>query len=348
VVAGDAQGVTVENSEDYHWMLLRLAGRAPDELVSKCRGWLAEGNDAELARALMDAVTSGRARLLDEDVPLLEELLFDQDMDASELVGVDPLTWDSLQGFGFAADRPGSSGGKRQQSHDPAALEAVHGIAGTRALWRAWRVSTDRTTSSPRAVYVVEADMTADLPAITAALQSALSAAGEVDPQVETYPVQADIPAYQRQARGYGELLWSREPDPGVRMAALFDGVDPQTGPYMSSDHPTIDDDEDRAGLLRYLRAGEPLLVTTAVMDDVVDPTRGRRVPMSFRTDGSWIWTDGTVYYLAEHHLIADDELAEHIRELNYEIPDVDGAGLHRAMAKLKEPAPEGPAWTYR
>jgi hypothetical protein len=99
--------------------------------------------------------------------------------------------------------------------------------------------------------------------------------------------------------------------------------------------------------VVEYLYAGEPLLVTTAQMDDVVDPERGNSVPMNFRTDGTWIWTDTTTYYLEQHRMAPDTDLLEHIRSVRYRMPALDGVALHRAMAVLQAPSEDEPVWTY-
>jgi len=130
-------------------------------------------------------------------------------------------------------------------------------------------------------------------------------------------------------------------------MATVFDGVDAVTGPSFSDDHERLDDTTDAAQVIDYLRAGEPLLVTTAQMDDVVDRSRRNSVPMNFRTDGTWIWTDTSTYYLAQHQLTPDLDLLEHIRSMDYEMPELDGVALHRAMIALQEPSDEEPVWTH-
>jgi hypothetical protein len=329
-------------------MLLRLAGNAPDDLVTRCRGWLAEDYRAEFAQALAGAAASGQVRLSDDDADLLYELLTEANLSTAELDDVPTIASGYHFTHAFAAGRSGTPA-EATNGGDTAAIEAAQAQGSALALWRSWRTKTDgRSPREARPVYVIETDLDADLPAVTGAVQAALQDAGEIDPQVETYPIHADLPQYQRQARGASTLLWTRDPAPEMRMAVLFDGVDPQTGPFMRPDHPTVDDDAERAGLIHYLGNGRPLLVTTALMDDVVDPARGRRVPMSFRTDGHWIWTDATTYYLAEHRMLPDPDLAEHIRSCEFEMADVDGAGMHRAMAKLTEPTSGEPAWTYR
>jgi hypothetical protein len=104
-------------------------------------------------------------------------------------------------------------------------------------------------------MFVVEADPDSDLIDATGQIQLALVAAGESDPQVEIYPTGADLANYQRFARASGQLLWARTPDPGVRIAVLFDLVDPTLGPRFREDHPTVAGEE-RAPSRRVSPAG--------------------------------------------------------------------------------------------
>jgi hypothetical protein len=149
------------------------------------------------------------------------------------------------------------------------------------------------------------------------------------------------LPRYQRLARAGGTLMWAREPDPGIQIVRLYDEVD-EAGPRMSPEHPSIDEPEAER-LVAYLRDGEPLLLTTGRMDDVVDRTRVDAVPMSFRTDGVWIWSDASTYYLEQYRLSPDPRLVDHARGRNYQSPDVDGAARYRAMAVLTAPTPAAP-----
>ncbi len=164
---------------------------------------------------------------------------------------------------------------------------------------------------------------------------------------METYPINAELPTYQRLARAYASLLWASSPSPDIKVASVFDEVDAQTGPRFTDAHERLEDTEENERILEYLRAGEPLLVTTAQMDDVVDRSKRNAVPMNFRTDGTWIWTDTTTYYLERHNLAPDLELLGHIRSADYRMPELDGVAIHRAMAVLQEPADEEPVWTY-
>lgn len=69
---------------------------------------------------------------------------------------------------------------------------------------------------------------------------------------------------------------------------------------------------EERERLLRYLSGGVLVLMTSTTMDDVVDPRCGAVVPLTFRTDGAWVWSEAVVYYL-HHHLIPEADLVAHV-----------------------------------
>jgi hypothetical protein len=228
-------------------------------------------------------------------------------------------------------------------------VTAAAGETGLRGMWRAWRYPAVPSSPwpPPRRIYLVETDLDTDVVELTARLQRRLAAAGETDPQVEVYPVGAELPMYQRLAIADGALIWARTPAPEIRMAAVFDAVDARTGPWFEHDHARIDDEVEAHQVIEYLLAGEPLLITTAQMDDVVDRKRRNSVPMNFRTDGAWIWTDTTTYYLQQHRLSPDTGLLEHIRSSRYRVPAVDGVAIHRAMAVLRRPIEEEPVWTY-
>ncbi len=336
-----------------HDMLLRLAGKAPDELVVQARLWLAEGRLGELARAVAFTAVAQRIPLIEDDVALLDALLGEDNADATGLSQIEIAEYESMPPFAFTTTEsgeevPGLDPGAELDQVDRAASNAVAAESGAHGLWRVWRRPADGSPwPPPKRVFLVEMAADAELPAVTMRLQEALGAAGENESQAEVFPVNAELPVYQRLARAYGTLIWAATPEPDIEVAAVFDEVDAQTGPRFRSDHARMDDAAERQRLIDYLRAGEALLVTTARMDDVVDTSRRTAVPMNFRTDGTWIWTDSTTYYLEEHHLEPDAGLLAHIRSVNFEMPELDGVALHRAMAVLQRPAEEEPVWTF-
>ncbi|MGW3043766.1 hypothetical protein ACWC9T_27820 [Kitasatospora sp. NPDC001159] len=98
-------------------------------------------------------------------------------------------------------------------------------------------------------------------------------------------------------------------------VAAVFDIVDPLTGPEFAGDHPVIEDSAERDALVGYLDAATPVLMTPMLMDDVLDPDRRGSVPMNYRCDGRWIWTDTVTYYLDRYGLAPEPGLLAHVRE---------------------------------
>jgi hypothetical protein len=129
---------------------------------------------------------------------------------------------------------------------------------------------------------------------------------------------------------------------PALSVARVFDGTKPGTDePHFAPDHPVVADLGRRRRLSDYLNAGRPVFSTTAHDVDRVDGTRGKVVPLSFRTDGAWIWTDISAYYLRAYGLLPDPELVAHIAANGYRMPRVDGVAEFRAISVLYRPEEE-------
>ena len=121
-------------------------------------------------------------------------------------------------------------------------------------------------------------------------------------------------PPYQAAALEGSALLWSAQDDePPFKIARVFDFAKPDTGPGFHPEHRVVTDAAERDRMLEYLTSGTPVLHTTARTRDVLNPDAGQVVPTSFRTDGEWIWTDTVAYYLEQHGMAPDEELAAHI-----------------------------------
>jgi hypothetical protein len=336
-------------AEEIHDMLLRVAGWVPDDMLSDARSRLALGDGTTVARTLVFAGTRSVLPLLDDDLDVLAEVL--------EAGGADP----ELVGAVYLVDESTVSTW-RFTAHEPAADEdrvgrelavAVADEPGARALWRAVRMPSDGLPyPPPRSVYVVEVDEDAQDPdsgglaALTGRLQWRLAELGERHPQVEVVGLRGIVPSYQRLAITGGAPLWSAEPELEPAVARVFDAADPDSGPSFAPDHPVIEDEAERAGIIAYLRTGAELLMTMGAMDDVVAPERGEVVPMTFRTDGRWIWSEASAYYLEQHHLAPDPELLSHIRAVGGPPPRPDTAAMRRAMAVLTAPVDDESSWT--
>ncbi|MBB5874167.1 hypothetical protein F4553_007601 [Allocatelliglobosispora scoriae] len=130
-----------------------------------------------------------------------------------------------------------------------------------------------------------------------------------------------------------------------MRIARIFDGVTADAGPRMAADHAKAEPAAAER-LSAYLRSGVLVLGSAATLDDVVDPARGAVVPMSFRTDGDWVWCEAVAYYVEEHGLLPEAEFVAAIQARGFVHRPVDDATLRLALTVLLEPDPaDGPAW---
>ncbi|MBO4209038.1 hypothetical protein [Micromonospora echinofusca] len=364
--------IRAENSLDraagIHDMLLRLAGRLPDDLLTGARTLLAEWALDDLARMLVATAAAEQMSLHPRDIELLAGLLSQAGGDTGPATTLTRLEYDPLPPFVFQPVTPEQADAIRQRgatvpaaldlttqvppSVDPVDLAAIDTVAahdGVLGLWRTWRSPADGASwPPPRRIYLVEVVDPADRPQLAHDLQRSLTAAGEMAPQVEVSALGETPPYYQRAARGSGALLWAHQPAPVIEHASVFDIVDPVRGAMFAPEHPKVTDPAIRDALLRYLDSGFPLMHTTATIHDVVDTSRGAVVPLNFRTDGIWIWSDVVSYYLREHHLRPDDELVAHAEQHGWVMPQLDGVAIFRALAKLQEPPEDEPVWRFQ
>ena len=96
-----------------------------------------------------------------------------------------------------------------------------------------------------------------------------------------------------------------------------------------------LTDPDERERIAGYLGAGAPILMTTMLLADRLDPARGRAVGASYRTDGTWVWNDALTYYVRMHGLAPEDEFRDHIAGRAYACPAPDEAARDQALAAL-------------
>jgi hypothetical protein len=120
-----------------------------------------------------------------------------------------------------------------------------------------------------------------------------------------------------------------------LRVVPLYDGMDPVTGPYFGPDHERIADPAERERVAGYMRDGLVVLRTTSLEPDAVEPSRGSVVPGSFRTDGSWVWSDALMYYAREHGIAPDREFYAHVVASGYRCPQPPTSIVRKALQVL-------------
>lgn len=72
-----------------------------------------------------------------------------------------------------------------------------------------------------------------------------------------------------------------------------------------------------------YLEKAPIVLAARSYDNDRIDPQRTASVPMTFHTDGSWIWPGAVGYYLRQHGVAPEPDLLNHIRAQGFHLPQV-------------------------
>jgi hypothetical protein len=360
-----------------HEFVQRLAGWVPDEKLAAVRRTLADGDPVAALAAAVEMVAHYDVPLLAVDVDAARSLTGRPEA----LEGVWPVAQYPRLPFRFSAF--GLDEGLEADDLDRVmAQEAQARSAQIAGLWRTWRFAQDdldepAAAGDPAAgevrpsaaidpeepdrayrIYLAQIPGSAAAPALAGELQAAL--AGHEDAGVEVVALDAALRPYQAAVLEGSALLWSapgEEPpveddEPPFKIARVFDFAKPDTGPGFHPGHRVVTDSAERDRLLGYLASGTPVLHSTARTSDVLDPEAGQVVPASFRTDGKWIWTDTVTYYLQQHGMAPDEELAAYIDarwQAGYVVAQTDYETAIAAANFLLYPPPQHarqPAWT--
>jgi hypothetical protein len=91
----------------------------------------------------------------------------------------------------------------------------------------------------------------------------------------------------------------------------------------------------ERAVVAGYLYGAAAVMYTTATMLDVMDAERGEVVPLTFRTDGEYVWPEAVAYYVDQHGLAPYRPLLDAIRSADYHPRSPDAVSLFRAENAL-------------
>src|SRR5262249_35126040 len=106
--------------------------------------------------------------------------------------------------------------------------------------------------------------------------------------------------------------------------------------------------DESEAGrVLAYLESAPVVYATDGFAPDRIDHNRGRAVPLTWHTDGVWVWPGSVTYYLRSYALPPDPEFVAHIRLRHFQPPAVSPEVKQAAMTAITG-RPPVPAVTSR
>ncbi len=127
-----------------------------------------------------------------------------------------------------------------------------------------------------------------------------------------------------------------------MRQARVWDGTREDGRKYVSRE---LVPQEELARVLDYLEKAPIVLAARGYENDEKDPSRGANVPMTFHTDGEWIWPGAVAYYLRTHEIPPEADLLAHIRERGFELPEIDDHTRDVAVSIITgAPMPERPA----
>lgn len=289
---------SVVERDDLHDLLLNLAGRVPDDGLAMMRTCLADGEDDQVASMLVTAAKTGRLTLTREEAQLIRAVAEEHGEEVSGVEEAPRAEELPPPPFEFSAEDDDA-----MDEQDLIVVDAANRVGGLLGLWRVMRISEAEEVR----IYLGETEETADVVELVAEVQHSLAEAG-AEPRVEMFTEGTVLVPYHEAALAAAELVWTAEPPSPIRLARVFDGADPETGPFFESDHPRLDGDRSQR-VLDYLRGGEVVLTTDGLMDDVVSPEQVASVPVGFRSDGTWIWSDSTIYYLDRYRLAPEPEI---------------------------------------
>lgn len=116
------------------------------------------------------------------------------------------------------------------------------------------------------------------------------------------------------------------------RTAQVFDGIEPDGRPQVERQ---MLDETEAVRVLAYLESAPVVLAAQGFGLDRVDRGRGNQVPLTWHTDGTWVWPGSVTYYLRTYALPPESGLLDHVREREYQAPTVDPATKQAALAAV-------------
>lgn len=162
--------------------------------------------------------------------------------------------------------------------------------------------------------------------------------ADDVRRELERFP-RDDVPGWMTRRLGPRPVpvTMADTPPPmprsGLRRARIFDHAGPDGGRPAVSRPPVPPEETDR--VVEYLRQAPTVMAARSNAPDRLDPSRGASVPLTFHTDGAWVWSGAVAYYLSEHGLAPEPDLVAHIRANGFRVPAVDDDTMDAANAAV-------------
>lgn len=120
-----------------------------------------------------------------------------------------------------------------------------------------------------------------------------------------------------------------------MKFITIWDDIDKHGKPMLADDHPRIPADEVDQ-VVNYLNANPIVLRTTALGDDYIDGTP-QVVPRSFRSDGTWVWSDEVPYYVKKYKVSPGADFIQYMKEGSTPAPDFSKEERDKIVAFIQE-----------
>ena len=182
-----------------HELLVRLAGRLPDDLLWRLRDWLAAGGYPSIEAVLPRALLRYRLGLTDHERELLTACVDERSPSRRLVDAILPLPELDEPTIAFAAGNG---------LPDLAALSAVSIVAGHPGVEQL-RQSRRGPRGEQRVLLVLGAERPSEL---TGTLQRLLRVHGDRTPCVEVLPISMEVPGYHQAAFVGSAVLWTAAP----------------------------------------------------------------------------------------------------------------------------------------
>lgn len=184
-----------------HELLLRLAGRLPDQHLWRYRDWLAGDAADVLARSLPGTLVRERIGLSDFDHQRLSAALLPAGADPAVINAVLPGSEPTADPYAFSPESTVDAKADSEVLVLGATLRGRQGIHEVRSSWRRF------DGGAPKRVVLLTAS--ADFVALTGEIQRILRALDEREPRVEVLPPDMELTAYHRAALAESMLVCS-------------------------------------------------------------------------------------------------------------------------------------------
>ena len=183
-----------------HELLLRLAGRLPDEHLWRYRDWLAGGAAEVVARSLPNTLLRERIVLSDADHRRLSDTLLPIGADPATVNAILPGDEPAVDRHTFTSESPIDSKGDSEVLVLGATLRGRAGIREVRSAWR-------RTPTGAGLKRVVLVTASSDFVGLVGEIQRILRALVEPEPSVEVLPPHMEPTGYHRAALAQSVLV---------------------------------------------------------------------------------------------------------------------------------------------